>query len=83
MKDGLIHLNLDAADISYEDFSGAHARADVVFQDDEIRRVGAVTRDEMVSHEGRLELAPEEEIDPYEQDRRHTRNVPRVAADRR
>ena len=37
LKDGLIHLNMDAADISYEDFSGAHARADVVFQDDEIR----------------------------------------------
>jgi len=37
LKNGLIHLNLDAADISYENFTGAHARADVVFRDDEIR----------------------------------------------
>ena len=37
LKDGLIHLNLDAADISFEKFSGAHAKADLVFQDDEIR----------------------------------------------
>jgi hypothetical protein len=37
LKNGLIHLNLDAADISYENFAGAHARADVIFQDDEIR----------------------------------------------
>jgi hypothetical protein len=37
LKDGLIHLSLDAADISFENFSGAHAKADLVFQDDEIR----------------------------------------------
>jgi len=37
LKDGLIHLNLDAADISWQNFAGAHARADVFFQDDEIR----------------------------------------------
>ncbi len=37
LKAGRIHLNLAAADISYQDFSGAHARADLVFQDGEIR----------------------------------------------
>ena len=37
LKAGKIHLNLDAADISYQDFAGAHARADLVFQDGEIR----------------------------------------------
>jgi hypothetical protein len=37
LKNGLIHLNLDAADISYENFSGAHAKADITFHDDEIR----------------------------------------------
>jgi hypothetical protein len=37
LKDGVIHLNLDAADISWQNFAGAHARADLVFQDDEIR----------------------------------------------
>jgi hypothetical protein len=37
LKAGMIRLRLDAADISYQDFSGAHARADLVFQDGEIR----------------------------------------------
>jgi AsmA-like C-terminal region len=37
LKNGLVHLNLDAADISYENFSGAHAKADITFHDDEIR----------------------------------------------
>lgn len=37
LKAGLIHLNLDAADIRYQDFAGAHAKADLVFDDDEIR----------------------------------------------
>ena len=37
LKDGVIHLNLDATDISWQNFAGAHARADVIFQDDEIR----------------------------------------------
>ena len=37
LKDGVIHLNLDATDISWQNFAGAHARADLVFQDDEIR----------------------------------------------
>jgi hypothetical protein len=37
LKDGLIHLSLDAADISFENFSSAHVKADLVFQDDEIR----------------------------------------------
>ena len=37
LKAGLIHLNLDAADIRYDNFAGAHAKADLVFDDDEIR----------------------------------------------
>ncbi len=37
LKAGMIRLRLDAGDISYQDFSGAHARADVMFQDGEIR----------------------------------------------
>jgi hypothetical protein len=37
LKAGMIRLRLDAADISYQDFAGAHARADLVFQDGEIR----------------------------------------------
>lgn len=37
LKAGMIRLRLDAGDISYQDFSGAHARADLMFQDGEIR----------------------------------------------
>jgi hypothetical protein len=37
LKDGLIHVNLDANNISYADFSGAHARAELFFQPGEIR----------------------------------------------
>jgi hypothetical protein len=37
LKAGKIRLNLDAADISYKDFSGAHARADLVFEGGAIR----------------------------------------------
>ena len=37
LKAGMIRLRLDAAGISYQDFVGEHARADVVLQDGEIR----------------------------------------------
>jgi AsmA-like C-terminal region len=37
LKDGLIHVHLDAADISYANFAGAHAKADLSFQDGEMR----------------------------------------------
>jgi uncharacterized protein YhdP len=37
LKAGAIHLNLDAADISYKDFVGAHAKATLVFQGSTIR----------------------------------------------
>lgn len=36
LKDGLIHVNLDAINLSYADFSGAHARAELFFQRNEI-----------------------------------------------
>ena len=41
--------------------------------DDEVGRVDAVGRDEVVAVQESLELPPEEEIDPCEQDRRHGR----------
>ena len=37
LKAGMIRLHLDAGDISYEDFLGARARADLMFRDGEIR----------------------------------------------
>ena len=37
LKLGTIRVRFDATDLSYEDFSGAHAKADVVFRDGEIR----------------------------------------------
>ena len=43
--------------------------------DDEIGRVDAVGRDQVVLREQRLELSPEEHVDPRQQDRRHDGNV--------
>jgi AsmA-like C-terminal region len=37
LKAGMIRLRLDAGNISYQDFTGAHARADLMFQNGEIR----------------------------------------------
>ncbi len=45
--------------------------------DHEVRRVDAVTRDKVVAGQECLELAPEEEVDPHEQDRRHGVSLPR------
>jgi hypothetical protein len=52
-------LRLDAGDIG----------------DDELGRSDAVTRDETVRREEPLELAPEEQVDPNEQDRCHGRDT--------
>jgi 8-oxo-dGTP pyrophosphatase MutT (NUDIX family) len=41
-------------------------------RDHQVRRVGGIHRDEVVPGQRRLELAAEEEIDPGQQDRRHT-----------
>src|SRR2546423_194158 len=46
--------------------------------DDEIGPVGAVRRHEVMAGQQGLELAPEEEIDPTQQDRRHCGSVPRL-----
>ena len=43
--------------------------------DHEIRRIGVVDRDEVMLRQERLELPPEEQVDPTEQDRRHCRKV--------
>jgi hypothetical protein len=37
LKAGMIRLRLEAGDISYQDFEGSHARADLMFRDGEIR----------------------------------------------
>lgn len=37
LKAGAIRVRFDAADLRYEDFSGAHAKADLVFQGKDIR----------------------------------------------
>src|SRR5919109_4098951 len=59
---GLGHLiGLDARDVA----------------DHEVGRVDAVGRDELVvGAQERIELSPEEEIDPNQQDRRHARSLP-------
>lgn len=37
LSDGTIHLQLEAADLLYKNFSGAHAKADLLFSGNEIR----------------------------------------------
>lgn len=37
LSDGTIHLQLDAADLLYKNFSGAHAKAELLFTGNEIR----------------------------------------------
>jgi len=37
LKNGMIRLHLDAADVSYEHFYGAHAKADILFRQHQIR----------------------------------------------
>ena len=37
LKEGAIHLRLEAADLSYKNFTGAHARADLLFSSDELQ----------------------------------------------
>src|SRR6266852_6486572 len=48
--------------------------------DDEIGVVDRVRRNQMMPRKERLQLAPEEEIDPRQQDRRHERRVTRLSA---
>ena len=42
--------------------------------DHEVRRVDVIDRDQVMAGQQRLELAPEEEVDPTQQDRRHGRH---------
>lgn len=37
LKEGVIHVGIEAADISYKKFSGAHAKADLIFDKSSIR----------------------------------------------
>jgi AsmA-like C-terminal region len=52
LKAGMIHLNLNAADMSYQDFTGAHAKADLTFRDGEIQ----LSRMTVEQNSGLLEL---------------------------
>ena len=37
LKEGVVHVGIDAADMSYKKFSGAHAKADLLFDNHSIR----------------------------------------------
>ena len=63
--------------IRLDDVVGIDAR-DVA--DHEVGRRDRVGGDEAMARQHRLELPPEEEVDPCEQDRRHARSVERCAA---
>ena len=45
-------------------------------RDHAVGRVDAVGRDQMMARQQALQLPPEEEVDPHQQDRRHAANVP-------
>ena len=52
LKDGAIHVNLDATDLRFRKFTGAHAKADLLFDNHEIR----LTRLTVQQGEGSLDL---------------------------
>lgn len=66
LKAGAIHVNLDAADLHFRKFSGAHAKADLLFDNHEIRLnrllvqqgAGSLMLKATLSHEGKEDASP-------------------------
>jgi AsmA-like C-terminal region len=56
LKDGTIHLLLEATDLSYQKFSGAHAKAELFFRDNEIRLTNMLVQQESgsISFSGKI-----------------------------
>jgi len=52
LKEGSIHVGIDAGDLKFQKFTGAHARADLVFDDHEIR----LNRLALIQGSGSIEL---------------------------
>jgi AsmA-like protein len=46
LRDGTIHILLEATDLSYQKFSGAHAKAELFFRDNEIRLANMIVQQE-------------------------------------
>ena len=66
LKDGAIHLTIDAADLRFRKFSGAHAKADLLFDNHEIRvnrltveqGAGSLQLKAILSHQGDGDASP-------------------------
>jgi hypothetical protein len=66
LKAGVIHVNIDAADLRFRKFAGAHAKADLLFDNHEIRLnklniehgAGALQLKATLSHQGSGDLIP-------------------------
>jgi len=66
LKDGAIHLNIDAADLRFRKFSGAHAKADLLFDNHQIRvnkltveqGGGSLQLKAILSHQGDGDASP-------------------------
>ncbi|HWB92259.1 MAG TPA: AsmA-like C-terminal region-containing protein [Puia sp.] len=66
LKDGAIHVNLDATDLRFRKFAGAHARADLVFDKHQIRLnrltvrqgAGSLELKATMNHQGKDDASP-------------------------
>jgi len=66
LKEGAIHVNIDAADMRFRKFAGAHAKADLLFDNHEIRLNklaieqggGSLQLKATLSHKGDGEVSP-------------------------
>lgn len=66
LKDGAVHVNIDAADMRFRKFSGAHAKADLLFNNHQIRvnkltiaqGDGSLQLKALLSHEGSGIVSP-------------------------
>lgn len=56
LRDGTIHVLLEATDLSYQHFSGAHAKAELFFRDNEIRLTNMLVQQESgsISFSGKI-----------------------------
>jgi AsmA-like C-terminal region len=60
LKDGTIHILLEATNLSYQHFSGAHAKAELFFRENEIRLINMLVEQEIgsISFAGKIHRQP-------------------------
>jgi hypothetical protein len=66
LKDGVVHVNIDAADMKFRKFAGAHAKAELLFDNHQVRvnklnieqGSGSLQLKAVLSHEGGGDYSP-------------------------